>query len=272
MAIACPPLDVLDLQLERADQFSLRSRNGRGVSIDPDGEWLERVLLQPGQPVYDRTGSVFEVRDGMLHGTLGAPLRNRSTAPPRLDDPELSLSPIVRSAANEAAALGEGAVAAGLVLRYGEATSLDVLLAGRDPVAACLQEWWTGLGPVGRDDVSTRTLRAAVRLAETAEDLEDETEAEADGWLADVAALCRSRDDLHSAIRILQDRDPENVPRVALASADRALRELLGSLYVPVPHTDPVMGLAARQTACWWARSVGERTPDEPPIPEEDDS
>ena len=63
---------------------------------------------------------------------------------------------------------------------------------------------------------------------------------------------------------------PDAVPREALAAADLALRGLLRSVYLPLPQADPVMVLAARQTACWWARSVDTPTPDDPKVPNED--
>jgi len=271
VAVQCPQLDPLGLQLERGDGYALRSLAGPAVSIDPEGEWLERVLLRPGQPVHARGGAVFEISDGVLRGRLGAPLRDRSTPGPRLDDPELSLPTAARAAAQEAASVGHGAVAAGLVLRHGQAASLEAILAGRDPVASCVQAWWDGLDETARQDVSTHLLRSAVRITETAEDLMEEADAEGAGWLADVAALCRSRDDLHSAGGALQRLAPEQLPRPALEAADTALRRLLRSVYAAVPHTDPVVRLAARQTACWWARSVGTATPDDPVVSEDDD-
>lgn len=266
VSVQCPQLDALGLRLEHGDGYALHSISGRGVAIDPDGEWRERVMLRPGRPVYDQSGFVFSIRDGVLQGRAAPPLRDRSTGGPRLDDPELSLAPVVRAAALQAVGLGRGEVAAGLVLRHGRARSVAALMAGQDPVAACLQAWWEDLDGGGRAEVSTRTLRAAVLVAESADDLSGEDAAEDGGWLADVAALCRSRDDLHSAARVLQRFAPRSVPRQALASADTALQGLLRSLYVPLPHTDPVVLLAARQAACWWARDgaaplPGEDTP-----------
>lgn len=270
VAVQCPQLDPLGLCLERGGGYALRSIHGRSLSIDPEGEWLDRVALSPGQPVFDRTGFVFTLLDGVLQGRAAPPLRDRSIPGPRLDDPELSLPPTVRAAAQRATALGQGEVAAGLALRHGRAASVDVLIAGRDPIKASLHDWWDDLGEIGRADVSTRALRAAALIAETSDDLADEDAAEDAGWLADVAALCRSRDDLHSAARVLQRLAPASVPREALAAADLALRGLLRSVYLPLPQADPVMALAARQTACWWARSVATPMPDDPKVPDED--
>jgi hypothetical protein len=264
VAVQCPPLDALGIQLERSGGYALRSLSGPGLAHDPEGEWRERVALKPDRPVYAPTGFVFRVVDGVLQARAAAPLRDRATAGPRLDDPDLELVPAARAAALQAISVGRGEVAAGLVLRHGQAASVQVLLEGRDPVAASVRGWWQALDEAGREDVSTRTLRAAVSVAETADELAEEAGAEDAGWLADVAALCRNRDDLHSAVRVMQRLAPEAVPRAALASADTALRGLLRSLYLPVPHTDAVMGLAAQQTACWWARSVGTPTPDDP--------
>lgn len=257
VALQCHPLDELDLRLERGEGYALHSTAGPALSFDPDGELLERAPLEVGRPVYDRSGFRFTITpEGALVGHAPAPLRDRATSGPRLSDPALSLPDGARIAAEQAIALGQGEVAAGLLLRHGHARSVQALLAGHDPIASCLQGWWDGLGADAREDVWKRTERAAILIAQTAEDLSAEEHADDPGWLADVAALCSSRDDLHSAARVLQRMHPESVPRRALASTDRALRALLRSLYVPLDLDDPRLQLAARQPACWWARRV----------------
>jgi hypothetical protein len=257
VAIECSPLSRLGLRLERGNGYALRCVEGPVLSYDPDGELRERVTLEVGRPVYSRAGHRFSISaDGVLIGQAAAPLRDRSTVGPRLSDPSLSLAAPARIAAEQAIALGQGEVGAGLVLRHGQALSIQVLLSGQDPVAATLNDWWDALDASAREDVSTRTLRAAIRLADAADDLCAETEAEDPGWLSDVAALCRSRDDLHSAARVLQRLAPSTVPHVALASADRALRGLLRSVYLPLDLDDGCLQLAARQSPCWWARPM----------------
>ena len=77
VAVACPPLDVLDLRLERADRFSLRSRNGRGVSSTRMESGSSACCSNLSSRSMTAQGACS--RSGTTCSTEpGAPFRNRS--------------------------------------------------------------------------------------------------------------------------------------------------------------------------------------------------
>lgn len=147
--------------------------------------------------------------------------------------------------------LGQGAVAAGYLLRHGLPANLEACLEGYD-LRATLREWWEGLTEQEREHVRVDTLRQATFLAAMVEDREADADPEDRGWQRDVEGLATARDALCSALRVLQTFDPDNVPKDALSSLDKALRRLWFSLYQEIEVSDPLLVLGADQ-GLWWA-------------------
>ena len=154
----------------------------------------------------------------------------------------------------EANERGEGAVAAGLLLRFGEPVSLKAIVSGHADPTDIVDRWWASLSESQQAGLCAWTLGLASQLGHRAETLAEDQLPEEPGWQAELVAILHGRDELASASATLRRHRPEAVPRGYTVALDAALLEVLDLAYVQLELGAYLEAVGQRSSAHWWAR------------------
>ena len=177
-----------------------------------------------------------------------------SVAGPVIDPAVLRLPPPFGAEAEAASSRGDGLVAAGLILRFGEPASLDVVRSRVDALAT-VDRWWAGLTESQRYGGPIWVLGAAIALCDQALDLRDAPLPEDDGWRLAVVALLEARDALASAeVALLHLGRGDALPREWIGGADAVIQQVLDGAYCDLGPLGPLLDTVAERDAGWWAR------------------
>jgi hypothetical protein len=170
-----------------------------------------------------------------------------------LADPLLVLVDPVRREAEAVGAAGDGAQAAGLVLRFGN-TVLKGILEGRHRPRELVEQWWSALSPGQQRFLKDEVARVTASVERRAEALLAEESLGGAGWEQEVVGLCRERDRLASLRTVARDKAGAAVDEAHARAADARLVRLVGSLAAPVDHEDNWMRFVSDEHGPWWAR------------------
>lgn len=170
-----------------------------------------------------------------------------------LADPLLVLLDPVRREAEAVGSAGDGAQAAGLVLRFGN-TVLKGVLEGRQRPRELVEEWWAALSPGQQRFLKDEVARVTATVQRRAEALLADEALGAAAWEQELVGLCRERDRLASLRTVARDRAGPAVDEALARAADARLVRLVGSLAAPVDHDHDWLRFVEDAHGSWWAR------------------